>query len=127
MSDHDHAHAEHPHTNYVGVWAVLVALLVVSVVGPMLGHPVITMITAFGIACVKAYLVVTKFMHVNLEPKLVTYFVATCLGFMLLFFAGVGPDVLKHEGTNWNNVAAKAATARGMAEHEAAKAAGEHH
>ena len=48
MSDHA---AHHP-INYVRIWFILVALLIVSVAGPMLGHPVITLITAFGIACV---------------------------------------------------------------------------
>lgn len=121
-----HGHEEH-HTNYVGVWAVLVVLLIVSVVGPELGHPTITLITAFGIAVVKAYLVLTKFMHVNLEPKLVTYFVAASLAFMFLFFAGVGPDVLKHDGQNWNNVAAKAYTERALkAQHDREAQGGGH-
>ncbi len=112
MSSEHNDHKDHHHTNYVGVWAVLVVLLIVSVIGPELGHPVVTMVTAFGIAFVKAYLVATKFMHLHLEPKFVTYFVVSCVAFMVLFFAGVGPDVLKHEGANWNNVAAKAAIER---------------
>ena len=61
----------------------------------------ITMITAFGIACVKAYLVITRFMHINLEPPFVSYLVVTALVFMLLFFAGTAPDVMEHEGSNW--------------------------
>ena len=49
------AHApSHGHTNYVAIWGILVALLVVSVLGPMLGIRVVTLITAFGIAIVKA-------------------------------------------------------------------------
>jgi caa(3)-type oxidase subunit IV len=120
----DASHGEGHHTNYVKVWALLVVLLIISIIGPELGHPVITLVTAFGIAVVKAYLVATKFMHVDLEPKLVTYFVVTCLGFMLLFFAGVAPDVLKHDGANWTNVAAKAASERAAADGAAAKPVG---
>lgn len=120
----DANHGEGHHTNYVKVWGILVVLLIISIIGPELGNPVITLITAFGIAIVKAYLVATKFMHVNLEPKLVTYFVVTCLGFMLLFFAGVAPDVLKHDGANWTNVAAKAASARAAGDGAAAKPVG---
>lgn len=101
------AAAHHPHTNYVKIWGILVVLLIVSVLGPELGHPTITLITAFGIAFVKAYLVAVKFMHIDREPKFVTYFVVTTLAFMTLMFAGVAPDVLKHEGHHWNNVAAK--------------------
>ena len=59
------------------------------------------MITAFGIACVKAYLVATRFMHIGDEPAFVSYIVVTALVFMLLFFAAVAPDVMKPTGSNW--------------------------
>ena len=61
----------------------------------------LTLITAFGIAVVKAYLVAVHFMHVNLTPRYVIYAVTTTLVFMLLFFAGTAPDVMKDSGTNW--------------------------
>lgn len=107
--------AEH-HTNYVKIWGILVVLLVISVVGPMFGHPLLTLITAFGIACVKAYLVATRFMHINLTPRFVPYLVATSLVFMLLFFAGTSPDVMKDEGAGWEKPAWKAAAAAWAAE-----------
>ena len=93
-------HTEHP--NYVKIWAWLVALLVVSVLGPMLGIKTVTLIAAFGIAVVKAYLVVVNFMHINIAKRYVVYLVTTMLVFVLLFFAGVAPDVMKAEGDNWN-------------------------
>jgi caa(3)-type oxidase subunit IV len=102
MSEDAHEHHE---TNYVKIWAVLVALLVVSVAGPFLGVWWITLITAFGIACVKAYLVITRFMHITSEPPFITYLVVTALVFMLLFFAGTAPDVMKHQGANWDKPA----------------------
>ncbi len=92
-------HSHHP--NYVKIWAILVALLVVSVIGPMFGIQAVTLITAFGVACVKAYLVVKNFMHIGGAARYVTYLVATCLLFMLLFFAGTAPDVMKPAGVNW--------------------------
>ena len=92
--------AEH-HVNYWKIWAILVGLLVVSVLGPMLEVQVLTLITAFGIALVKAYLVAKNFMHINVEPKYVTYMLVTSLLFMLLFFAGVAPDVMKDSGSGW--------------------------
>jgi len=126
MSEHA-AHAEehaHEHPNYIKIWGILVVLLVVSVAGPFLGHPIVTLITAFGIALVKAYLVIKNFMHLNVQPKVVWYFLATCLLFLLVFFAGTAPDVMEHEGANWNNVAAK----KEIADSEAANAKqhGEH-
>jgi caa(3)-type oxidase subunit IV len=93
----EHTH----HGNYVKIWAILVALLVVSVLGPMLGIKVVTLLTAFGIAVVKAYLVAKHFMHVGHAPRYIGYIAATCLVFMLLFFAGTSPDVMKAEGDNW--------------------------
>ncbi|UCE87582.1 MAG: caa(3)-type oxidase subunit IV [Deltaproteobacteria bacterium] len=92
-------HTHHP--NYVKIWAILVALLVVSVIGPMFEIRVVTLITAFGIAVVKAYMVAKNFMHINIAQRYVTYLVATVLLFMLLFFAGTAPDVMKPEGSNW--------------------------
>lgn len=113
------AQAEHHHTDYVTVWKYLVALLVVSVVGPMFGIKALTLLTAFGIAVVKAYLVVTHFMHLNLEKRYVAYFVGTALVFMFLFYAGVSPDVMNHTGRNWSNVAAKQETDRALERIEA--------
>jgi len=95
----DHGHAHHP--NYWRVWAILCALLFVSVAGPFLGIRVVTLIAAFGIALVKAYLVVRYFMHIDIAAKYVTYFIVTALVFMMLFFAGAAPDVMKPQGRNW--------------------------
>ena len=96
-------HAEHTghETNYVKIWAILLFLLAVSIAGPFLGIKVVTLITAFGIAIVKAYLVAKNFMHLNIEPRYAVYLLTTMLVFMLLFFAGSAPDVMEHEGTNW--------------------------
>ena len=93
------AHAHHP--NYVKIWAVLCALLVVSVAGPFLEIWWLTLITAFGIAIVKAYIVAANFMHLNIEKRYIVYLMMTMLVFMLLFFTASAPDVMKHEGTNW--------------------------
>ena len=108
----EHAH----HTNYVKIWGILLVLLVISVVGPMFEIRVVTLITAFGIAVVKAYMVAKNFMHVNLAPRYVTYLAATALVFMLLFFAGVAPDVMKPEGTNWVKPSWVAANVEGAAD-----------
>ena len=113
------AHApSHGHTNYVAIWGILVALLVVSVVGPMLGIRLVTLITAFGIAIVKAYLVCTRFMHLNIEKKWVAYILAFMILMMVVFFAGVSPDVLKSTGHNWQKTYVEpAAGAAHPAEH----------
>jgi len=127
MADHAHAdsdehveHATHAHPNYVKVWALLIVLLGVSVVGPMFGIKAVTIATAFGVACYKAYLVAKNFMHINLEKPFISYLVVTVVVFMLLFFAGTAPDVMKKEGTGWEKPLWKhppAATASHGAEH----------
>jgi caa(3)-type oxidase subunit IV len=110
------AHEEgHHDSSYVKIWAILLALLIVSVVGPMAEIPILTLVTAFGVAGVKAYLVIKHFMHLNVEPKFVAYALTTCLAFMLLLFAGTGPDVMRHDGQNWSNLAAHAEVERALA------------
>ncbi len=96
-------HAEHTghEVNYIKTWAILLCLLVVSILGPFLEIKIVTLLTAFGIAIVKAYLVAKNFMHLNIEPRYAVYLLTTMLVFMLLFFAGAAPDVMKHEGRNW--------------------------
>ena len=101
MTQHAHAEAPHHETSYVAIWAVLCALLVVSVLGPMVGIRLLTLITAFGIAIVKAYMVCRYFMHLNIEKKWVAYILGFMLALMLVFFGGVAPDVLKDEGMRW--------------------------
>jgi caa(3)-type oxidase subunit IV len=101
MAEHGHA-AEHTHhPDYVKIWGILLVLLVISVAGPFLGIKLVTLLTAFGIAVVKAYLVAKNFMHINIAAKYVTYLVVTMLVFMFLLFAGSAPDVMKPEGRNW--------------------------
>ena len=104
MSDHAETadgHDAHGDSHYIKIYFVLLALLVVSFVGPEAGIQWLTLFTAFGIAVVKAYLVAVHFMHINLTPRYVIYTVVTCLIFMLLFFAGTAPDVMKAYGANW--------------------------
>ena len=68
-----HAHDGAPHTNYVKIWAILLVLLFVSVIGPEFGIRIVTLITAFGIAIVKAWMVAKYFMHLNIERTWVAY------------------------------------------------------
>ena len=94
------AHVHHP--NYVKIWAILVGLLIVSVLGSLSHVREVVLIAAFGVALVKAYLVAKNFMHVNVEKRWVPYLLVMCLLFIAILFAGVAPDVMKHSGLNWN-------------------------
>jgi caa(3)-type oxidase subunit IV len=107
MSGHAPAHAEAHgsghghHRNYVRIWVILVGLLVVSVVGPMFGIRVVTLITAFGIALVKAYMVATNFMHLDIEKPIVRFMLAIALAFMVILYSGTAPDIEKDKGRSW--------------------------
>ncbi len=100
MSTSAAGHAPH-HRNYVRIWAILVGLLIVSVTGPMVGIRVVTLVTAFGIALVKAYMVAKNFMHLDVEKPIVHWVLATALVLMVLLYAGVSPDVMKNSGEHW--------------------------
>ncbi len=108
--------------HYIKIWGMLVGLLVISVLGPMIGIQAITLLTAFGIAGVKAYLVIKHFMHLGEEIAYVRYFLISAVVFMFLLFAGTAPDVMMHNSDlhqvgsgdtattsyHWENIAAKA-------------------
>lgn len=95
---HDH---EHGYMYYIKIWGLLLVLLVISVLGPELGNKVITLITAFGIAIVKATIVAAYFMHLKDELKYIWYMFFTMLALMLVFYFGISPDVQYGEGHRW--------------------------
>ena len=119
---HEDGHDGGHHVNYFAIYVALVVLFLISVAGPEIGELTglrwITLVTAFGIAIVKARLVVNNFMHLKWEKRIMKWVLATSLILMGLMVAGVSPDVLNHEGSNWENVAAKEATARGLSDEE---------
>ena len=110
MSEEHHDHSKH----YLKIYWWLLGLFIVSCLGPEIGIKSVTLITAFGIAGVKAYLVIAYFMHLKGEKPFVIYFLTASVGLMFLFYFAVAPDVHNHEGRNWVNVSAKASVERGF-------------
>jgi caa(3)-type oxidase subunit IV len=98
-------HAEHAHPSYFKTYIILLILMFTSLIGSEIGAATeiqaITLIAAFGIAVVKAYLVAARFMHLDIEKRYVVYMLTTCLAFMGLFYAAISPDIQRHTGTNW--------------------------
>ncbi len=119
-----HHHEPHAPSYYVKIWAVLLVLLVISITGPMLGNKILTLITAFGIAVIKALIVAAFFMHLNVEKKYIWYVLLTMLTAVSMFYFGVVADVQKYDGTNWTKPASYKYDADMKKAHEAA--AGEH-
>jgi caa(3)-type oxidase subunit IV len=110
MTSETHIH----HPNYVKIWAVLVALLIVSVAGSLSSIRAVMLLAAFGVAIVKAYLVAKNFMHVTVEKRWVPYLLVVMIAFVVILFAGVAPDIMRHSGLHWSNDAAKQAVETGM-------------
>ena len=107
MSDQAHSHEEgHAHSPafYYRIYGILLALLVVSIVGPMLGGLTVLLITAFGVAIVKAVMVASYFMHLNIEKKYITYLILVAVVILVVLFFGLAPDVMNKSGVNWQNI-----------------------
>ena len=107
MAHAAHGHKEHAHAHtpmyYVKIWGLLLVLLIISILGPMLGNKILTLITAFGIAIVKATIVAAFFMHLNIEKRYVWYMLFGMLLMVGLFYMGVAADINKVDGRNWIN------------------------
>ncbi|WP_141735416.1 cytochrome C oxidase subunit IV family protein [Oligoflexus tunisiensis] len=108
MADHAHSKDEEHHgpAFYLKIYWILLALLVVSIVGPEIGIRTLTLITAFGIAIVKALMVAAYFMHLKVEKKYIWYLLYSMLLMVFLFFLGTAADSMKPDGNNWTNEAA---------------------
>ena len=67
---------EHSHPDYWKIYKWLLVLFLISVAGPALfpGIKGIVLLTAFGIAVVKALMVVSNFMHLNIEKHFIGTF-----------------------------------------------------
>ncbi len=131
---HDAPHGDAPHTthhyNYVKIWGILLVLLTASVIGPLIGSrmehnagQILTLVTAFGIAFVKAFIVIKYFMHLTVEKRYVGFLLLTMIAFMIVFVGGVAPDVMRHEGQRWTNTGAIDEVNRGQAADKAAEKA----
>ncbi|SRR3989339_148696 len=96
-----HDAAAHGNGYYIKIWATLMVLLVISLVGPTLGILVVTLITAFGVAVVKATMVMAYFMHLNVEKKYIWGLLLSALVFILGLFFGIAPDIMANRGHNW--------------------------
>lgn len=114
------SHNHHTPAYYIKIWALLMVLLVVSIVGPEFGIKFVTLVTAFGVAIVKALIVAAYFMHLNVEKKYIHYLLYGMLIFMGLFMAGTMVDINKDNGSNWINQASRDYVERSVADIEKA-------
>ena len=93
----------HAHPNYVKIWYWLLILLAISVAGPMLEIPWFTVLTAFGIALVKTFMVAANFMHLKFEKKIIWYLLITAITFLGIFYFGTAADIMNQTGQQWKD------------------------
>lgn len=85
----------HGHPNYLMTWAILVALLFVSLALGHIGQKTLAIALIFSLAVVKAMMVLGNFMHLRWEPRVMwgmMIFGVVCACF---FFFGVYPDIVR--------------------------------
>lgn len=84
----------HGHPNYVAVWAALAALLVMSLAVGWLARGIAAVALIFGLAAVKAWLVLGNFMHLRWEPRFVWGIAAVAVLCLVFLSIGVAPDIV---------------------------------
>lgn len=89
-----HAHA--PASRYVTIWAVLLLALGGSLVLGAHGAAPIAVAIIFGIAVLKAGLVVGQFMHLSSSPRWLKVLALSAVAVVAVLYVGLVPDVQWH-------------------------------
>lgn len=102
MSSHETTTSEapHEHPNYVAIWAALLVLLGISIALGHIGNVVTMNVLVFGIAAIKIGLVTRYFMHVKMEPWLITILLVGAFLCLVALFIGTAMDISWRTG--WN-------------------------
>jgi len=101
MSSHSEQ-GEHAHPAYIIIWIVLVALFLASVGFSAFSSVVVGVVFAFFIAIVKALMVASWFMHLNVEPRWTWGILGMALLTIFVMWLGIAPDVMELNGVNWS-------------------------
>ena len=82
------------HPNYVALWGILVAALLVSILLGEMKIPVLAVVLIFTVAVAKAYLVAAYYMHLRYEPLFIVIILLAGLVILYVLFFGLVPDVV---------------------------------
>ena len=82
------------HVNYVAIWGVLMAALVISLLLAYLEHAALAAALIYAIAIVKAGLVAAFYMHLKFEPRFVILSVTAGVVCLFILFAGLLLDIV---------------------------------
>ena len=86
--------AEHPKINYVKVWIILSVLFGLSLVATVVSMSKAAIVFVFVTATIKAWLVVSRFMHLSFEITTIKVLVFGCVLALLVMYVGVLPDIV---------------------------------
>jgi caa(3)-type oxidase subunit IV len=95
-------HADHDHASdrtYIMLWGVLIVALFASLGLGELGNSNAMVMLIFGIAAVKAYLVIAHYMHLKLEPLFVKLIMLGAVLVIAICYFGLVPDIVFGAGT----------------------------
>lgn len=98
----EHAEKGHAHPPYLTIWVLLVVFFVASVTFSLFSSVVVGVVFAFFIAIIKALMVASYFMHLNIEPRFVWYMLGIALLAVFIMWLGIAPDVMELNGANWS-------------------------
>ena len=79
--------------HYVQIWAVLVVLLALSMLAGLMKSALLGTVLIFGVAFIKAAIVLACFMHLTIEYVWLKVFVGFGILCAIFFILGVFPDV----------------------------------
>lgn len=85
---------ESRHVNYVAIWKILVAALIVSLLLAHWKMPRFGAALIFTVAITKAILVAAYYMHLKFEPRFVIIAVISALFCLLILFSGLALDIV---------------------------------
>jgi cytochrome c oxidase subunit 4 len=89
-----HEAASHRDVNYIAIWVVLVVALVVSLALAFLEQRRVAATIILALATVKAFLVLSYYMHLKFEPRFIAVTVAAGILCMAILFFGLVPDIV---------------------------------
>lgn len=81
-------------SNIIKIWGILIALLALSITLGELKDARLATILIFGIATIKAYLVLMYYMGLKWEPRFISFILFSALAFMMVLFFYLVPDIV---------------------------------
>lgn len=87
-------------SKYVIVFGLLIGLLTISIPATIYGSGTVSTLIIYGVAVSKAYLVLRVYMHLNVEPRFITFILAGCFLAIVYMFFLLYPDIV------WDGMAA---------------------